>query len=280
MDWNKSNTILIVAFIILNIFLFASSYNDIFSEEYDVTSDKEFIENIENILMEKNIAINCGLPTETYTLPTLDTEYEIILVNKELLNNFLGPGVEPIENVTRYSNEAGETLEITDGKKLHYIIRENVSGKIENEDAITEKINKLIEEKKIDADGYSENYRSIQSSGSMVVYTKNHNNFNVDNSYMYFYLDKEGIYKFEMQNILSVKETAEKTRTFSAAESLPILISYNEIENKEIIDIEMTYYSVEDGNWQYVYGINSYPVWKVIFSDGTQKHLTRINLDY
>lgn len=277
MDWNKSNTILIVAFIILNIFLFASSYNDIFSEEYDVTSDKDFMENIENMLKEKNISLNSELPKETYILPRLDTEYEIININKELLTNFLGPGIEPIDNVTWYSNESGEILEITHGKKLHYTIRESISGKLENEDTITEKINKFIEDKKIDAEGYLENYRSTQNDGLLVVYTKKHNNFSVDNSYMYFYLDKEGIYKFEMQNILSVKETAEKIRTFSAAEALPILMSFSEIENKEIIHIEMTYYSVEDDNWQFVYGINSYPVWKVIFSDGTQKHLTKIS---
>lgn len=278
MDWNKSNTILIIAFIVLNIFLFTSSYNNIFSEEYDVTTDEQFMESLENILMKKNITINSEIPKETYTLPTLDTEYEIVNITSGFLQSFLGPGVEPIENVTNYSNEKGETLEIIDGKKLHYTVRENVSGKIENKDIIAEKINNFIKDKKIDETGYSEDYRSIQGDGLLVVYTKHHNNFCLDNSYMNFYLDKEGIYKFEMQNILTIKETAEKTHTFSAAESLPILLSYEDVENKEIVQIEMSYYSVEDGNWQYIFGINSYPAWKVIFSDGTQRHLARFNL--
>lgn len=276
MDWNRASTILITAFIILNIFLFVSSYNDIFSEEYDVTSDTEFIEKVENILKEKDIVINCKLPEEAYLLPTLETEYEIININQELLTLFLGSGVEPIEDVTVYSNEKSEVLEIIDGKKLRYTIREKINGKIISEDKLTEYINKFIEDKKIDAAGYSENYRNVSDYGSLVVYTKNYNNFSIDNSYIYFYLDKDGIYKFEMQNIAAVKEKGEKIRTFSAAEALPRLLSFEDIKNKEIIEIKMTYYSVEDENWQFISGINSYPVWKVIFSDGTQKHLSNI----
>lgn len=281
MDWNKTNTILIAAFIILNIFLFTSSYNDIFSEEYDVTSDKEFIDNVENILKEKNITLSANLPEETYMLPTLNTEYEMIYVSKDILNQFLGPDVEPIEGVFLYKNVKKEVFEVTDGKKVHYTLREKNSGKIAKEDTITQDINKFIEDKKIDASGYSENYRHISNDSSLVVYTKNHNNFSMDNSYMNFYFDNEGIYKFEMQNIISVIETAGKIRTFSALEALPRLLSFDEIENKEVIEIKMTYYSVEDENWQLISGINSYPVWKVIFSDGTQKHLsiTSYNID-
>lgn len=274
MDWNKTNTILIAAFIILNIFLFTSSYNDIFSEEYNVTSDKEFIDNVENILNEKNITLIGNLPEETYMLPTLNTEYEMIYVSKEILNQFLGPDVEPIEGVTLYENAKKEVLEVTEGKKIHYTLREKNSGEITDEDNITKDINKFLEDKKIDSDGYSENYRHISNENSLIVYTKKYNNFSMDNSYMNFYFDNEGIYKFEMQNIVSVIETAEKIRTFSAPEALPRLLSFDDIENKEIIEIKMTYYSVEDENWQFISGINSYPVWKVIFSDGTQKHLS------
>ncbi len=277
MDWNKTSTILIIAFIILNIFLFTSSYKDIFSDEYDVVSDSEFIESVENILKEKNIIISSELPEETYMLPTLDTEYEIININNDLLSRFLGPGVDPVEDVTLYSNHKGEILEITAGKKLHYTIREKTSGEVIDIEAVDEVIKQFIDDKKIDATGYYEDYRHISDSESFAVYTKKYDNYSMDNSYMKFYFDKEGIYKFEMQNIISVKETAERTRTFSAGEALPKLLSFEDIENKEIIDIEMTFYSVEDENWKYISGINSYPVWKVIFSDGTQKHLSDIN---
>jgi len=123
-------------------------------------------------------------------------------------------------------------------------------------------------------EGYFEAYRHVEAGQLLVAYAKNYNNFSVDNSYIHFYFDAEGIYKFEMQNIAYVKETAERIRTFSAAEALPRLLSFNDMENKEITDMKMTYYSVEDENWKVISGINSYPVRKVIFSDGTQKHLS------
>lgn len=277
MDWNKTNTILIAAFIILNIFLFTSSYKDIFSEEYDVSSDAEFIDNVEEILKDNNITINCDLPEEAYMLPTLDTEYEIINVSKDLLSRFLGPGVEPIEGAVIYSNIKGEVLEITEDKKLHYTIREKISGETLSNESLTEYINKFIQDKKIDSAGYSENYRHVSDDGAFVFYTKKYNNYSMDNSYMKFYFDNEGIYKFEMQNILAATETANKIRTFSAVEALPRLLSFEDTQNKEIIHIEMTFYSEEDENWQYISRINSDPVWKVIFNDGTQKHLSSIN---
>jgi regulatory protein YycI of two-component signal transduction system YycFG len=276
MNWNKANTILITAFIILNIFLFISYYEDIFNNRYEVSNDEEFIEDVKNILGEKNIELNCQLPEEMYILSPLDAEYEIIDINKDLLGRYLGPGVEPVEGITEYTNENGEKLEVIEGKKLHYTLRERVGSSLNDKNIITKDINKFIADKKIDADGYLENYRNIEHNGLLVVYTKKYNNFSMDNSYMHFYFDEKGIYKFEMQNIISAKETAEKIRTFSAAEALPKLLPYN-IENKKIIHMEMTYYREEDENWQYISRINSYPVWKVIFSDGTQKHLSGIN---
>jgi hypothetical protein len=94
---------------------------------------------------------------------------------------------------------------------------------------------------------------------------------------MYFFVDKEGIYKFEMQRIISVTEITEKVRTIHAIEALPRIMTYPEINNKEIEKIQITYYSVEDDNWQNIERINSDPTWKVIFSDGTQKHLPGID---
>jgi regulatory protein YycI of two-component signal transduction system YycFG len=280
MDWNKSNTILILAFIILNIFLFVSSYNNIISAGYDVSSDKEFLSRLEEVLKDKNIIINTDLPKDNYILPILDTEYEIINIDKELLNRFLGPGVEPSDDVTIYANNNGEVLEIVDGKKLHYTLRQRIPGEAVTNDSLVKYINEFIESKKIDSDGYFESYRHVSSDNPYVVYTKKYSTYSMDNSYMKFYFDKEGIYRFEMQNIISVRETAEKIRTFSAAEALPRLLSYENIRNKEIVHIEMTFYSVEDENWKYISGIFSYPVWKVIFNDGTEIHLSSINTYY
>ena len=275
MDWNKTNTILITAFLILNIFLFVFSGNMI-RADYNPNKDKEFAQEVSNLLDEKNIKINAEIPAETYTLPVLDTEYEIIHIDSQLLENFLHEKIEPLEDVYTYSNKKGEILEVIDGKKLRLELRSGVPGKIDGDLNIREKIENFIKDYNIDAGGYAENLKHISENRCNYIYTKRYNDYSVENSYMKFFADKEGIYKFEMQRIISISEITEKIRTIHAIEALPRILTYPEIKNKEIAKIEMTYYSVEDENWQNIERINSDPTWKVIFSDGTQIHLPGI----
>lgn len=275
MDWNKTNTILITAFIILNVFLFTSS-NYMTKAEYNPNNDIEFEEDVSNLLKQRNITINADIPDETFILPVLETEYDIIKVNSQLLEKYLHEKIEPVEDVYSYSNSNGETIEIIDGKKLRLTLRKKVNGKINENIDIKEEINNFLKEKNI-TDDYVENLEYISETDCHYVYTQRYNDYSMDNSYMYFFVDKEGIYKFEMQRIISVTEITEKVRTIYAIEALPRILTYPEIRNKEIAKVEITYYSVEDDNWQNIERINSDPTWKVIFSDGTQKHLPGID---
>jgi len=278
MDWNKSNSILIAAFVILNVILFTVFYNNSFSEQYNVMSDEQFVISVEELLKQKNITINCDIPEDTYILPVLDTEYEIIKVNSELLNQYLGAGIEAVDDVFVYNNEKSETLEIIDGKKIRFTIRDKVQGKIEDEENITNEINDFIEQKNIDADSYNENFKYVSDDGGCIyIYTQKFNEYSIDNSYMYFFVDAEGIYKFEMQRIASLTEIMGKVRTVSSIEALTRLLTYDAIKDKEITNIEMTYYSVEDENWHNITRINADPTWKVEFSDGSQKHLSGVD---
>lgn len=276
MDWNKANTILISAFMILNIFLFTSS-NYLAQADYNPNRDEQFVENVTLLLNQKNIEIHADIPEEYLVLPVLETEYAIIQVDENLLENFLDEKIEPLDDVYVYGNRRGESLEIIEGKKLRLTLRDKVQGKIGENLNVKEEIQSFIEDKKIDMEGYVENFKYISESEHIYIYTEEYNNYSMDNSYIHFSVDREGIYRFEMQKIISVTEINEKVRTVHAIEALPRILTYPEIENKKIEKIEMTYYSAEDSNWQNIESINSDPTWKVIFSDGTQKHLPEVN---
>jgi regulatory protein YycI of two-component signal transduction system YycFG len=275
MDWNKISTILITAFIILNVFLFVSS-KDMLNTGYGPADDKEFVQEVANLLMGQNIRINTQIPDETYVLPVLETEYEIINIDSNLLENFLNERIQPVDDVYKYTNSKGESLEIKDGKKLVLTLRSKVNDKLVKED-IKEEIDEFLKQKNIDDDGYVESYVHIWEDEALYMYTLSYNDYPLDNSYMYFFVDNEGIYKFEMQRISTVSEITEKIRTINAIEALPRILTYPGIKNKGITKIEMTYYSVEDENWHNIERINSDPTWKVIFSDGTQVHLPGID---
>lgn len=277
MDWNKSNTILIIAFVILNIILLGSYFNEAYTEEYNVMNDENFVESVEALLKQKNITINCEMPEQTYVMPVLETEYEMIALDNELVQNYLGSGVEAVEDVYVYSNDKGETLELINGKKLSYTVREKIPGENPTEQEMSEFIRSFAEEKNISMEGYTENSRYVSEYDCEYSYTQRYNDYSMENSYINFYADANGIYKFEMQRIKVVKEITEKVRTVTAVEALMRLLTYDDVSDKEITKIEMTYYSMEDENWKYITRINSDPAWKVIFSDGSQKHLPNMD---
>jgi len=273
MDWNKSNTILIIAFIILNIFLLLSTFGDIFNDNFNVNQDEVFVENVKGLLKSKNINVNCEIPENIYVLPVLEAEYDIIEINNDLVQTYLGKTVEAKEDIYDYVNDKKEALQIIDGKKIKFTIREKVSGEITDKELINQEIKAFIEEKGIDDTGFDESYKYFSENGSYIIYTQKHNEFDINNSYMKFLIDQNGIYEFEMQRINTVVEIKDKIRTISAIEALPRLMTYDDIKDKDIIEIKMSYHNEENENWKYVAKTNSDPTWKVIFSDGTQKCL-------
>lgn len=272
MDWNKSNSIFVIAFIVLNIFLASSVYLVGGAKNYNSMEDKEFINDVKSLLEQKNIFLNCDIPYDEYTIPILETEYEIINVNNNFIYEYLGENINAVEDVYIYENSKGEKLQVKDRKKIILTSREYKSGKID-ENKIDNFIELFIKEKNIDMSEYQESYRYISESEGYVLYTFNHNGFSIENSYICFYIDTNGVYKYESQIMLSKREIKGKVNVNRVIEELPKLLSYSDVENKEIIKIELVYYSLEDENWEYVTKTNSDPVWKIIFSDGSDKKL-------
>lgn len=274
MDWNKSNTILIIAFVILNIFLLVSIFGNVFTENFNANLDKDFLDNVKNILEIKNINIKCEIPENIFVLPVLETEYEMIEVNDALVQKYLGKGVKAEKDIYKYTNDKNEVLEVIDGKKIKFTKRNMILGEISDEEVVNKSIESFIKENAIDDAGFTESYRYMSDKDSYITYTQNYNDINVDNSYLNFYFDKEGVYKFEMQKINTVIEIKGKVRTISAVEALPRLITYDDIKDKDIVEIKMKYYSIENDNWKNMTKINADPTWKVVFSDGTQRYLS------
>ncbi|MFA9423935.1 MAG: two-component system regulatory protein YycI, partial [Sedimentibacter sp.] len=142
---------------------------------------------------------------------------------------------------------------------------------------ITKEITDFVDNKNIEFEGYSQNYKYVSEDYCFYMYTQSYDGYSVDNSYMYFFVDSQGIYKIEIQRIASLTEIMGKVRTISAIEALTRLLTYDEIKDKEITNIEMTYYTEEAENWQNITRINSDPTWKIKFSDGSQKHLASVD---
>ncbi len=76
MNWSKAKNILIMAFIITNIFLIYNINEDIKANNYFYEVSEERIQDVINILEDRNIFIDTDIPQETPKLPMVTVEYE------------------------------------------------------------------------------------------------------------------------------------------------------------------------------------------------------------
>ncbi len=271
MDWNKSNTILIVVFLIVNIFLFSFIYfSDSFNLEYDLKEKEEFLQSVKEILKQKNIIISCEIPSKIHKAPFLEVEYDVISPNRELVENFIGKYDGIInEDVLFYENE-NESLEIVGMKKIIY--EKTGDFNIKNEDSADDIIDEFCKRKNIDISGFVKVNEIDSKDYKLIKFVEKYRTYNLENSYIHFYIKNGEIIKFEMQKIVSLSERAN-IKSISAAEALLRLMTINFADNKEIVDIQICYYTKENEDFQNINSISVDLVWKVIFSDKTCAYL-------
>lgn len=274
MDWNKSKTILIIAFIIVNIFLMIVVFdNELIGNKYEALGN-DFMDSVVSDLKQHNINVLCEIPTKIYSLPLLEIDYKIVEPENEIIKNFLGNNVEAEENKYSYQNDLGETLEIQNNKLLIYKKRNPVKLNETDIKSIDEQeMNKFLEDKNISLEGYEKSLEYSCDGIYCIMFTKKYSNFNIENAYIKIYFDAEGLYMLEIQEIEDIKSSEGETEVTCASEALLRLLINENIKDKNIVKIELCYYTKKDGVWESVVKKNADPTWKVVFDDGTYQYL-------
>ncbi len=273
MDWNKSNTILIVAFLIVNVFLFSFIYiSDNFTEKYNLNEKEEFINSIKEILKSKNITISCEVPSKIYKAPFLEIKYDIIHPSKELIENYIGEYNGIINDEILFYENENESLEIVGMKKIIYNNEKAYNTEIKNAENVDNIISEFCNEKKIDASSFNKVSEIDVDDYKLITFVEKYKGFNLENAYMRFYIKGEEVFKFEMQKVVSLNERAH-IESISAAEALLRLMTFELINNKEIVDMQICYYTSENEDFESINSIDVDLVWKVIFSDKTYVYL-------
>jgi len=75
-DWSKAKNILIIAFIITNIFLIYNIEKNLFDSGALSTLDEEHIQSVEKILKERGIYLQTEIPKKILKMPVLNVAYE------------------------------------------------------------------------------------------------------------------------------------------------------------------------------------------------------------
>ncbi|NLO25249.1 MAG: hypothetical protein GX114_03775 [Clostridiales bacterium] len=141
MDWGRAKTILIVAFIITNIFL---AYNVWEAKYYGHRSERISdggIGEVVEILAQRGIHVNVPVPKDIYTNEILTVKYTEIDASQLIKTVYTGRNVHPIiqGDSVRYS-EGGIVLEVKNNREVFYnnlSLRHRPRGTLTEEEAVS-----------------------------------------------------------------------------------------------------------------------------------------------
>ncbi len=272
MDWSKAKTILIIAFIIVNIVVVYVVISQKPTE--DPTLTDEFVGNVKKLLSEKNISVESDIPKIIPSLKSLIVEFE--KANLDDLNNryFNGNGV------MEYDEELQETVM---GDKSILVINERLIIYEDNgEDVLYENIDKdkaieisqdFMKKGKFDTSDMKLTYFKEEQGVFYLEYSKVYDGVIIERAYTNFQIDNRGVKRFE-RLWLDPKELGEYDIYISTApKSLLNLLGMQEVYGKTITDISLCYY-FDPEKHEYSQGFGetkqgkAVPAWRIQFNDG------------
>lgn len=273
MDWSKAKTILIVSFILVNILLI---YNLIVENKESVEIvDELFLEDVEDLLNNKNIILNTEIPKGIQSLPTLLVEYEktnIRRINQVFFNNQAqitnkGEGLVLLETEDR-------KLTLVNNKLLIYEAMSNKEdANINNIEEANEFARNFLIKKGYDISDFKLSNSKIVEDDYYLEFSKVYKDRYLESAFTNFHLDSTGVKKME-RLWLNVKEES-KTPIYitEASKSILELLSINKAYDKTISDISLSYY-FDPERHDYVENPKkarlgrTIPAWRIKFEDG------------
>lgn len=278
MNWSKAKNILIIAFIVTNLFLLYEIFVES-NENKDITISNEFINKVVEILDTKNISINCSIPKEKPSKSLLTVRYQVYN-SQTIRNNLADKFLKNYVIINDYKNNAliykdtGKTLTIKNNNEITYKNYENNKYEVTNFDKqeLETICTEFLEEKEFSTDDYKLTNFSKQGDKYILQYTKFHEDILIEESYMIFEIGKNGIQTFKRKWLDIVKTKKSQIVIRSAPDVLLRLLSREDIYGKSIEDIDICYYfssyKASSNYYQYAIEGDAVPAWRIQMKDG------------
>lgn len=273
MDWSKAKTILIVAFIITNIILGLVIFS--VDKHEDATLKEDFIEEVEGLLVKKDIFVDTKISKEIPFLNTLTVEYEVLdfdSVNKDFFN---GEGIVDlkVKDLAKISKDK-ESISISNRKVLKYENNDQILiYKDINKDKAKDIAIKFLKDKNFDTSDMEVSFINQKEASYIVEFSKIYNERYLEIAYTLVEVDRVGVRSLERLWLDVLSEGDNPIYISTAPKSILELLSRKDVYGKTIVDISLSYYFEPTRN-DYIEKPKearrgkSIPAWRVLFDDG------------
>ncbi len=272
MDWSKAKTILIVALIFTNLFLVTFFYGK--NETKTLSASPELKEEVEKILMRKDIKLEAEIPNLTTSRLNLIVEYENMLAEDLNRKFFDSQGI--LESTTALTEiyKADESIVIINDKLMIYENETKTIGPgVSSIESAVNLALRFMESKAYETDDMKLSFSQDTKEGFYLVFTKSLDDLYIEHSFTTFRIKDGEVRKMERTwlNIKEIKDTDYSI--ISAQKRILELISMEDTFGKTITDISLSYYFDPEkqeylGEYQQAMEGNAVPAWRVQFEDG------------
>lgn len=281
MDWSKAKSILIIIFIILNLFLTGI----IIKVANDEGISQETIENAKKALLNRGVIVNSEIPLYNKKIGTLVYSDESIY-KERIVKNFLGQGEylkeelkenleenlkEDLEESPNENNMSREIIEkdgkeiifkdndkfIYKNKNLSYIISADKSS-----GEVLDSVKKLFKGTGVPINRF---VFDEMENGNTYVFRHKYNEFWIFENYISVLMSKEGILQIECR-YRKIDDMVQGSDILTAHQVL--IKNHDSIKDIEIVAIDLGFIesAVQDGTGK----PDDIPVWRIRTSGGEE----------
>ena len=264
MDWTKAKTILIIAFIITNVFLFYNLEKDKPSAESYSSLTEERLEDVKEILSERGVSLLSEIPREMPEVASLEVAY-LQMDKYEQARVFLG---DKFNSKDEAFSKAGESLKVLEGKKLIYENTQTINSYEIGLDEARESAELFLKEKGISLDDAVLETISAENGLVRLVYVQTAENLPFENGQMEILLSGDKVVRLERIWMQVIAVGDSKRKVIPATKAL--LMALKTLEEKRITEIEeltLTYlFDTKKSSlskWQDIKSGTALPVWRL-----------------
>ncbi len=262
MDWSRAKSLLIIAFLLTNLYLLFNIYDNNYRH---LTADNQEINEVIDVLENKGIELIPDIPRDVSVPGILTVEYQEISP-QHLASIFFGVSdIEPIiQNGTTIYMKDEKKLEIKNNREIIYLdlaLKDDQKGTLTAKDAVKTG-NSFLKTTGLYTPAMVVDEIVPTSKGYSISYVQEYKDVLLEVSYVQLEVTPKGIYSMNMLWLKPKHMEKGRKKIMPAAQALLKIVSSKEFADNppsRIDDITLVNYF----NWEGAKEGEAFPAWKV-----------------